>query len=225
LNARSSKKADIRGGGRPRGAPGERREEILDSIVKVLLTSGLADFSVREIGNRIGLRAPTLLHHFGDREGLLLAVFARVVQYQRQTFERIAEQSGSLTSAIRALWGLHGRKSQQPALRAMMEVQGQWLARPDRYGPMASAWVRGWHAELVRLMTRDGLDAPKAEVLATIFASAYRGWLVDFLSTGDRERGEAAMDAMLGWYDAFARSTATRANARLARAARNRKAK
>jgi hypothetical protein len=96
---------------RPLPEPRDRRDEIIEAIVRVLLKSGLSDFSVREIGNKVGLRAPTLLHHFGDREGLLLAVFERVVRHEREHFSRIAEHSGSLTAAIRGLWEFHTRKT------------------------------------------------------------------------------------------------------------------
>lgn len=61
--------------------------------------------------------------------------------HEREPFDGIAERSGSLTAAIRNLWEFHTRREQDRALRAMLEVQGRWLANPDKYGPMAASFL------------------------------------------------------------------------------------
>ena len=54
----------------------ETRERILDEAAKLLATPGTTDVSTRAVCEAAGVTAPTLYHHFGDKEGLLDAVVA-----------------------------------------------------------------------------------------------------------------------------------------------------
>ena len=51
-----------------------RRREILDAAFEVFGTAGFRAGSLKDIGARIGIDPSTILHHFGSKEALLLAV-------------------------------------------------------------------------------------------------------------------------------------------------------
>ena len=51
-----------------------RRQEVLEVALDVLATNGLRHSSLQEIATRVGLTRPGLLHYFGTREDLLVAV-------------------------------------------------------------------------------------------------------------------------------------------------------
>lgn len=51
-----------------------RRQELLDVALDVLATNGLRHSTLQEIAERVGLTRPGLLHYFGTREDLLVAV-------------------------------------------------------------------------------------------------------------------------------------------------------
>jgi AcrR family transcriptional regulator len=53
-----------------------RREQIVDAATTVFAEFGYAGGSVRTIADRVGVSAPSLLQHFGSKEGLLMAVLA-----------------------------------------------------------------------------------------------------------------------------------------------------
>lgn len=50
------------------------RTRILEAAAELVAASPDADISTRAVGEAAGVAAPTLYHHFGDKEGLLAAV-------------------------------------------------------------------------------------------------------------------------------------------------------
>lgn len=61
----------------------ERREQILQAALEVFAQHGDRGSSLQEIADRVGVTQPALLHYFGSREELLLAVIE-----QRDTLGR-----------------------------------------------------------------------------------------------------------------------------------------
>lgn len=55
----------------------EARSVILDAAAATLREEGPAGIRLQDVARRAGLSHPTVLHHFGSREGLLDAVVAR----------------------------------------------------------------------------------------------------------------------------------------------------
>jgi AcrR family transcriptional regulator len=55
------------------------RTEILDAAERRLVASGPAGIRLQEVAADLGVSHPTLLHHFGSREGLVEAVVARAL--------------------------------------------------------------------------------------------------------------------------------------------------
>jgi len=61
------------------------RRTILDATEALLLAEGDERFSIRRLVERCGYTAPTIYHHFGDKEGLIDALLD-------ERFERLARQ-------------------------------------------------------------------------------------------------------------------------------------
>ncbi len=55
----------------------ERREQILETALSVFAEYGDRGTSLQEIADRVGVTQPALLHYFGSREELLLAILQR----------------------------------------------------------------------------------------------------------------------------------------------------
>lgn len=62
---------------RDRRRPDERRSQILDEAARLIAQKGYYGFVVRECAERCGITEPGLLHHFGSKEKLLIAVLER----------------------------------------------------------------------------------------------------------------------------------------------------
>ncbi len=54
-----------------------RRDEIVDEAMKLFATGGFRGTSLQEIARGVGISKATLLHHFGSKDSLLLAVLRR----------------------------------------------------------------------------------------------------------------------------------------------------
>ncbi len=52
----------------------EARRAILDATESLLVEQGYEGFSMRRLADRCGYTAPTIYHHFGDKQGLLDSV-------------------------------------------------------------------------------------------------------------------------------------------------------
>jgi AcrR family transcriptional regulator len=117
-------------GGRARTSRGERtREHIIDVAERLYGERGVESVSLREIRIAAGQRNASALHfHFGDREGLLLAIVDRHLP------QLIAIQRGLYDEMI-----LEGRQRDP---RSLVEV----LLRPSALylcrGPSERAWIK-----------------------------------------------------------------------------------
>lgn len=102
--------------GRPRArgdapaGPAERRERrrqearrtILDATEALMLEHNGSDFSIRALGRRAGYSAPTVYHHFGDKDGLIDALLEERVSRLADQLEGI-EPSGDAQADLRAM--------------------------------------------------------------------------------------------------------------------------
>jgi len=55
------------------------RQEILESAQRLLSTGGPDAIRLQDIAKDVGISHPTILHHFGSREGLIAALDARAI--------------------------------------------------------------------------------------------------------------------------------------------------
>lgn len=101
------------------------RGRILQAAARLLADSGGAPVSTRAVCAAAGVGAPTLYHHFGDKDGLLDAVVA-------YGFERYLEEKRSLPSTgdpvedLRRGWDAHVEFGlAQPAFYALMYGAGR----------------------------------------------------------------------------------------------------
>jgi AcrR family transcriptional regulator len=84
------------------------RHRILEAAAELLARSADADISTRAVCDAAGVTAPTLYHHFGDKEGLLAAVvdfgWATFIESKRAT---AAVVHAHVADDIRAGWDNH----------------------------------------------------------------------------------------------------------------------
>jgi AcrR family transcriptional regulator len=84
------------------------RTRILAAASELLARSADADVSTRAVGEAAGVTAPTLYHHFGDKEGLLAAVvdfgWAAFLESKRTVAAVVHEH---VADDIRAGWDNH----------------------------------------------------------------------------------------------------------------------
>jgi AcrR family transcriptional regulator len=166
----------------PRPIDHARRQALLDGAIDYAVAHGVTDLSLRPLAAALGTQAPVLLHHFGTKEQLLAAVVTGVRDRLR-ALGRDAEAARP-RAGLGTVWAWASDPAQAPFLRLFFECYGLALRHPDRYGAFLDSVVQDW------------LDEPMAAVddtSATIAIAVVRGLVLDLLTTGDRDRVDAAM--------------------------------
>lgn len=81
---------------RKRRSSDEAQAAILDAAENMLREVGPGGIRLQEVAKKVGVSHPTVLHHFGSREGLIEAVVARAMESIRSgLFEAIMESDGT----------------------------------------------------------------------------------------------------------------------------------
>jgi AcrR family transcriptional regulator len=78
------------------------RGAILDATEALLLAEGEERFSIRRLVERCGYTAPTIYHHFGDKEGLIAALLDERFERMAQHLKRV-RRNGDPVDYLRAL--------------------------------------------------------------------------------------------------------------------------
>ncbi len=80
----------------------EARRTILDATEALMLEANGSDFSIRRLGDRSGYSAPTVYHHFGDKDGLIDALLDDRVGRLAEELEEV-EPNGDPRDRLRSI--------------------------------------------------------------------------------------------------------------------------
>src|SRR3954454_2603013 len=174
------------------------REKLLDAAIDHIAQRGISDLSLRELAAAIGSSHRMLIHHFGGREGLLVAVVQAVEQRQRDLLDSIIpDPTASPGDAMRAWWRHISDPSLWPNERLFFEIYGQALQGRPGTIELLDGIVDSWLEPGTEINLAFGMDEPTARAMARLGIAVTRGLLLDLLATGDREGVDAAMEAWI----------------------------
>src|SRR5713226_9919174 len=80
---------------------GDTRERILQVAQALFAERGYRGTSLRDISSRIGIKAPSLLHHFSSKEQIYLAVLDRIFGKVEDAVGGVLMAKGSYQERIR----------------------------------------------------------------------------------------------------------------------------
>lgn len=179
----------------------EHRSAVLDRIAAYVVKHGLSGLSLRPLAKAVGLSPRTLLYHFGSREGIVTAVIERVRHRQRAMFEQLRQSDVSAPGAIcRAAWVAMTAPNVTPMLRLFFETYALAARSPGLFPGFLKRAIEDWLSFLAAPLLADGAKPKEARTIATVVLAGYRGFMLDFIATGDRRRIGVAVDA---WVDAL----------------------
>lgn len=177
------------------------RESLLDRVSAYVLEHGVSDLSLRPLAEAVGMSPRTLLYHFGSKEELISRVMQRVRARQLQTFDRLRSSGLNEPGAIcKFAWAYMTAPDVVPMLRLFFETYMLALRDPQRFPGFLESAVEDWLAFLAAPARNAGADSASARAYATLVLAGYRGFMLDFVATGDRERIGAALDL---WVDSL----------------------
>jgi AcrR family transcriptional regulator len=178
-------------GPQQRAAAPSPRERILQAAMELVAASDGNAVSTRQITERAGVTAPTLYHHFGDKDGLMEAVVAR-------GFEEFIRSEGSIehTDApiedVKRLWDVH---VQFGVTHAQLYLLMFGNAGPSRRPGVVVEAERLLEAELTRLAVAGHLAVRPVEAARAVLASNIG---VTLMLIADADGDSAARDAAAG---------------------------
>lgn len=190
----------------PRPADPERRREVTDAVIEQLAAAGIGAFSLRTVADGLGRSTRVLTHHFADKNALLDAVLRRLDERQHNALRDTPgwdDPAVPVSTLVRSAWRRHLGPEELPMTRLIREVEG--LAAAGRLPLPSPDFVRGRAEFVAACLTLRGLSAPEALTAATFLNSAYSGLQGDYLTTGDADRTEAALERLCAWVDGVTR--------------------
>ena len=181
-----------RSAGSPRGEA--RRRELLERVSDDLAVNGLVDFSLRRAARAAGTTHKVLLYHFDGADDLLAqAIFQLRERRIGNALAAIAAgpEGQSLAERVRAIWpALLGEES-----RVLDQAIGLTMYDPMRYGELGRGASQQYLPTLLSICPPQWADQRKLEVAEMILA-ALRGFLIDWLTSGNTTGIEAGFAAL-----------------------------
>ena len=136
-----------------------------------------------------------LIHHFGSKDALWVAIIREVEQRQLAAMPELApDPSASFADATRAWWRHISDPSLWPNERLFFEVYGQALQGREPAVEVLDGIVDSWLEPTTELAMQAGLSPETAAAFARLGIAVTRGLLLDLLATGDRVAVDAAME-------------------------------
>ena len=162
----------------------EPRAALLAAVMATLADRGLGGRSLRDIAAAAGTSHRMLIHHFGSREGLLVAVVEEIESRQRTA---LAALHGRPADRVPDAWSRLGVPSLRPFERLFFESYSRGVNGEAPFDRLIPGAVDSWLAT-----TSGGQDRDPA--LRRLGLAVVRGLLLDLVATGDEEATTAALD-------------------------------
>ncbi|MBL1075915.1 TetR/AcrR family transcriptional regulator [Nocardia sp. 2] len=170
-----------------------RRPELLAAATEYVLDNGVSDLSLRPVARALGVSHATLIRHFATKDALII----EVLEHIREDFEErlLAEEIrtvGSAADVLRAAWRHLSRPREQRQFLVLFELVAAAARTPDH---PASRLVTDWLTVIERELDRYQWPVETRSRTATFVLAQVRGLQLDLITTGDRERVDAAFEA------------------------------
>ena len=169
----------------PRQPDEQRRRKLLDAVIDEFAKGGIGNRSLREIGDAVGTSHRMLLHHFGSRDELLLAI---VEEVERRQAAALPDLPDDPAAAVGAMWADLRRPALRPFERLFFECYARAAQGEEPVTRLLPGAVDGW---LAAVQEETGGRADPA--MARLGLAVVRGLLLDLVATNDRKGVDAAM--------------------------------
>lgn len=175
-----------------------RREEVLTAVLATCATDGLGHRSLRDIAAAAGTSHRMLLHHFGSRDGLLVAV---VEDVEARQADLAASLHGPPGSVLEAMWAHLSDPDLRPFERLFFESYARGANGEAPFDRLIPAAVHSW---LQPAGSAGGEPEPDA-AFTRLALAVVRGLLLDLVATGDTAETTAALHRFVALVEAAGR--------------------
>jgi AcrR family transcriptional regulator len=161
----------------------EPRAALLQSVIDAITRDGLGSRSLRDLAQHAGTSHRMLIHHFGSRDGLLVAIVTEVEARQRELLQTLPNED-----TLANTWKRLADPSLWPFERLFFECYARGTQGEEPFDRLVPALVEDWLAVFPRGRGRDQ---------ARLGLAVIRGLLLDLVATEDRKGVDRAMNQFL----------------------------
>src|SRR5246127_871185 len=165
----------------------QRRRQLLDALVEEFAAGGIGDRSLREVAAAGGTSHRMLLHHFGSREDLLVAI---VEEVERRQMTLLPDLPATPAENFAAMWADLRRPELRHLERLFFECYTRAAQGEKPFARMVPGAVHGWLDEVETLA-----DGPFDHAMVRLGLAVVRGLLLDLVATDDDAGVDAAARA------------------------------
>ncbi|HEX3977455.1 MAG TPA: TetR/AcrR family transcriptional regulator [Solirubrobacteraceae bacterium] len=177
------------------------RETLLEGAIEYVAHNGITDLSLRRLAGALGTSHRMLIHHFGSKEGLWVAIVHAVERRQRAILADLVPAADvPVADAMRAWWRHISDPSLWPNERLFFELYGQAIQGRPHTVEMLDGIIEDWLQPATEINMAFGLGGEEARTHARLGIAVTRGLLLDLVATRDAEAVNAAMDAFIEVY-------------------------
>jgi AcrR family transcriptional regulator len=183
------------------------RQKLLDGAIDYVAHNGITDLSLRQLANALGTSHRMLIHHFGSKEGLWVAIVRQVEDRQRAILaDLVPAPDVPVDEAMRAWWRHISDPSLWPNERLFYELYGQAIQGRPHTVEMLDGIIDDWIEPAAEINMALGLSREEAVAHARLGIAVTRGLLLDLVATRDVEGVNAAMEAFIEVYTSWLRT-------------------
>jgi AcrR family transcriptional regulator len=167
----------------------ERRRQLLDALIEEFAANGIGDRSLRDVAAAVGTSHRMLLHHFGSREELLLAIVQGV---ERRQMTLLPELPAGPAASFAAMWADVRRPELRHLERLFFECYARAAQGEKPFAGMVPGAVNDWLTEV-----EDLAEGPFEPAMVRLGLAVVRGLLLDLVATNDEAGVDAAAQAFI----------------------------
>ncbi len=157
-----------------------RRDELLAAVVADCAEHGLGHRSLRDIADHIGTSHRMLIHHFGSREDLMVAVVQAV---EARQVELATALDGPPAAQLGQMWAHLSEPALRPLERLFFESYARGANGEAPFDRLLPGAVESW-------LPADDRDP----ALRRLGLAVMRGLLMDLVATDDHAATTAALE-------------------------------
>ena len=171
-----------------------RKREILDAIVEYIVEHGASNLPLRTVAAATGTKARLLIYHFGSKEQMVAEAMAALRDRVQASFVkgagRRAESPGAIVSRF---WRMAVEKRNAKVMRVFFEVHALALTQKGPYADYMRQSFAIW-GRMIDAAIPPHVAPARRQTIARLAVGAFDGLIMDYLSTGDLRRTEAALN-------------------------------
>jgi AcrR family transcriptional regulator len=167
-----------------------RRRQLLEALFEEFARGGIGDRSLRDVAASVGTSHRMLLHHFGSREDLLIAI---VEEAEHRQMALVPELPMDPSDGFAAMWADLRRPELRHLERLFFECYSRAAQGEKPFTRMVPGAVDGWLREVEAATA----GVPYDGAMARLGLAVTRGLLLDLVATEDEAGVDAAAEAFI----------------------------